>query len=340
LFGLWVFYLMRADYQTTHAVAQQLLRLAQRSQDTAHLVLSHNALGFVFLMRGELRAAQTAFDQGLALHDSQQHWSVGFLYWHNPRVQGLHYTAKTLGLLGYPDQALRRLQEALAFAQELSHAHALALAQWTAAFLHQLRREAQAVYEWADALSILAVEHGLTLWRGLGTVFQGWALAAQGQGEEGITQLRQGMADFLATGAQGVVGVYHLLLLAETYEHAGQAEAGLPVLAEALTLVDKIGERHYEAELHRLKGVLLLAQSTEHHREAEACFRQALTIARRQQAKSWELRAAMSLARLWQQQGKRDEAYAVLAPVYGWFTEGLDTADLQDAKALLEVLGG
>jgi predicted ATPase len=188
-------------------------------------------------------------------------------------------------------------------------------------------------------LRALAVERGFALWLGVGTVFQGWALAAQGQVEEGITQLRQGMADFLATGAEGVVGVYHLALLSETYGHAGQAEAGLTVLAEALTLVDKIGERHYEAELHRLKGALLLAQSTEPHQEAEVCFHQALTIARRQQAKSWELRAATSLAQLWQQQGKWAEARELLAPIYGWFTEGFDTADLQEAKALLKGLG-
>jgi predicted ATPase len=228
-------------------------------------------------------------------------------------------------LLGYADQALRRLREALTCAQELSHAHTLALVRWTAAFLHQLRREAQAVHESADALRALAVEHGFALWRGVGTVFRGWALGMQGQGEDGITQIRQGMADFLATGTKGVVGVYHLALLAETYGHAGQAEAGLIVLAEALTLVDKIGQRYYEAELHRLKGVLLLAQSTEHHWEAETCFQQALAIARRQQARFWELRAATSLARLWQRQGKRAEARELLATIYGWFTEGFDT---------------
>jgi predicted ATPase len=267
-------------------------------------------MGFVFLMRGELRAAQTAFDQSLAAYNSQQHRPMGFLSGHDPRVQGLTYAAWTLWLLGYPDQALSRLQEALTFARDLSHALTLALARWTAAFLHQLRREAQAIYEWADALRALAGEHGFALWRGVGAVFQGWALGTHGQGEEGITQIRQGIAAWLATGAEGVVGVYHLALLAETYGHAGQAEAGLTVLAEALRLVDKIGEHHYEAALHRLKGALLLVQSREHHQEAEACLHQALTVARHQQAKSWELRAATSLSRLWQQQGKRDEARA------------------------------
>jgi class 3 adenylate cyclase/predicted ATPase len=340
LAGLRVFYTVRGDSQTAQELAQQLLRLAHRTQDTAYLVHSHNALGFVFLLRGELQAAQTILDQGLAAYDPQQHWSAGFLYGHgnDPRVQGLTYAAWTLWLLGYPDQALRRLREAFTFVRDLSHAHTLVLAQWTAAFLHQLRREAQAVHEWADALRALAVEHRFALWLGIGTIFQGWALAVQGQVEEGITQIRQGMAEWLATEAVGVVGVYHLALLAETYGHAGQAEVGLTVLTEALTLVDKIGERYYEAELHRLKGALLLAQSTEHRREAEACFQQALTIARRQQAKSWELRAATSLARLWQRQGKRAEARELLAPIYGWFTEGFDTADLRDAQTLLRAL--
>jgi class 3 adenylate cyclase/predicted ATPase len=325
LAGLWVFYVVRGDYQAMHEMAQQLLCLAQRTQDPAHLVRSHIASGFVCLLRGELQAAQTALGQSLAAYDPQQHRSVGFLYQHDPRVQCLTYVAWTLWLLGYADQALRRLREALTCAQELSHAHTLVLARWTAAFLHQLRREAQAVHESADALRALAVEHGFALWRGVGTVFRGWALGMQGQGEDGITQIRQGMADFLATGTKGVVGVYHLALLAETYGHAGQAEAGLIVLAEALTLVDKIGQRYYEAELHRLKGVLLLAQSTEHHWEAETCFQQALAIARRQQARFWELRAATSLARLWQRQGKRAEARELLATIYGWFTEGFDT---------------
>ena len=166
---------------------------------------------------------------------------------------------------------------------------------------------------------------------------RGTALAAQGQGVEGIAQMRQGLAALRATGT--AVGMpRYLAWLAEAYGQVGQVDEGLHLLAEALTIVDTTGERFYEAELHRLHGELLLRQAVPEAPAAEACFQRALDVARHQQAKSWELRAAMNLARLWQQQGKRDEARALLAEVYDWFTEGFDTADLQDAKALLEEL--
>ena len=166
---------------------------------------------------------------------------------------------------------------------------------------------------------------------------RGWALAMQGQGAEGLTQLRQGLDAYRATGAE-FQRPHFLSMLAEVHRSLGQPEAGLTALSEALALVETTGERYYEAELHRLKGELLLQQAAPEVSHAETCFQQALDIARRQQAKSLELRAAMSLGRLWQQQGKRQEAQALLAGVYHWFTEGFDTADLQEAKALLHAV--
>jgi predicted ATPase len=190
-----------------------------------------------------------------------------------------------------------------------------------------------------EAVLALATEHGFARYVALGALHRGMALAAQGQTAEGIAQMRQGLAALRATGA--VVSMSgHLAQLAKACGQVGQVDEGMHLLAEALAMVDTTGERHTEAELHRLKGALLLVLPTDHTTEAEACFKQALAIARRQQGKSWELRAAMSLARLWQQQGKRTAAYDLLAPVYGWFTEGFDTLDLQEAKALLEELGG
>jgi predicted ATPase len=217
--------------------------------------------------------------------------------------------------------------------------------------LHQLRREASATWECAEAIAALSTAQGFPFYLAVGALWQGWALASQGQVEDGIPQLCQGLTDLRATGTvQGVS--WHLVLLAEAYGHAGQPEAGLARLAEALALMDTNEERFYEAELHRLRGELLLQSGAREPRsaistpplasrnsytgEAESCFQQALDVASHQQAKSLELRAAMSLARLWQQQGKRAEAYDVLAPIYGWFTEGFDTADLQEASALLE----
>jgi predicted ATPase len=182
----------------------------------------------------------------------------------------------------------------------------------------------------------LASEKGFPQFVALGMIMRGWALAVQGQGEEGITQLHQGLAAFRAAGAE-ISRSRDLGLLAEAYGEVGQTEEGLTVLAEALAMVDKTRERYWEAELYRLKGALLLRRGSPAE-EVEACFRQALTVTQHQQAKSLELRAAVSLARLWQSQGKRAEAYELLAPIYGWFTEGFDTADLQDAGALLDAL--
>ena len=162
-------------------------------------------------------------------------------------------------------------------------------------------------------------------------------LVAQGQGEAGIAQMHQGLAAIRTTGQRLSLSAY-LARLAEACGNSGQVEAGLRLLAEALVHVDHTGERYYEAEVYRLKGELLLRQAVPDSLQAEGCFQQAIAVARRQQAKSWELRAATSLSRLWQQQGKRAESHALLAPIYGWFTEGFGTADLKDAKALLNEL--
>jgi predicted ATPase len=183
----------------------------------------------------------------------------------------------------------------------------------------------------------VCTEQGFAQLLAFGRLLQGWALAAQHQGEDGIAHIYQGLEAYQATGA--VVGrPQYLALLAEAHGQAGQAEAGLVVLTEALMVVGQTGERSYEAEIHRLTGQLLLARAGAHPTEPEVYFRQALDVARRQQAKSLELRAATNLARLWQQQGKRTDAYDLMAPIYGWFTEGFDTADLQDARALLQEL--
>jgi len=206
-----------------------------------------------------------------------------------------------------------------------------------AALLHQFRREMRVAQDRAEALISLAKEQGFPYMMASGSTLRGWALAHQGQTQEGIEQMSQGLIACRGTGAE-LARLYWLALLAEAYGMVGQPEAGLTALAEALTLVETTGERWYEVELYRLKGALLLQQSSDHYAEAESCFHHALEIARHQQAKSFELRTATSLARLWRQQGKRQEAHDLLAPVYGWFTEGFATADLMGAKALLDAL--
>jgi predicted ATPase len=193
------------------------------------------------------------------------------------------------------------------------------------------------VYEQAEAAITLSTEQGFPLWSAWGTSLRGWALAMQDRGEEGMAQLRQGIAAFRSTGAAALVP-YFCTVLAEVYDHLGHTADALQALAEAHTLVEQQEERWWEAEIYRLQGVLLLRQTGMAQAEAETWLQQALDVARRQEAKSLELRAAMSLARLWQQQGKRDAARELLAEVYGWFIEGFDTADLQEAKGLLEEL--
>jgi len=292
---------------------------------------------------GELTSARTHVEQGIALYDPQQH-PRSTVNTADPRVECLSYAAWTLWCLGYPDQALKRSHEAVALAEELSHPFSLANALGTAAVFHLLRREEQRARERAEAVIALSTEQGFPYFLALGRMVRGGALAEQGQVQEGIAQPHQ-------------IWLGHALAqLAEAYGKAGQVEEGLTVLAEAQAFVDKTGMRVSEAELYRLKGELTLKQSgvrgpesevpsTQHptpntlaEAEAEACFLKAIDIARKQQAKSWELRASTSLARLWQQQGKREEARQMLAEIYGWFTEGFDTKDLQEAKALLEEL--
>jgi predicted ATPase/class 3 adenylate cyclase len=335
LMGLWQFYLVRAQHQTARELAERLLSLAQSVGDPALLVQAHRALGEAFQNLGELGLAQEHLAQGSVLYDPQHHRFHAIL--HDPGVFCLALEAWVLWLLGYPEQARQHSQAALTLARALSHPHTLAAVLFFVAMLHQCRRERHLARDRAEATIALAREQGLPDWVVYGTIVQGWALAVQGQWEEGIAQIQQNLVALQATGAQiGQPGF--LTLLAEAYAAAGQVDAGLDVLSKALALVDHTGERYREAELYRLKGELLWRQTVPDVSQAAACLQQALTVARRQQARSWELRAAMSLARLWQRQGKQSAARELLAPVYGWFTEGFDTVDLQEARALLDEL--
>jgi predicted ATPase len=352
LSGLYDFYVQQGKHQTAHELAEQLLSLAQRQREPAPLVNGRRVMGQSLFWLGELSAARSHLEQAIVLDDPQQHPAAVYSGGRSPGWFALNLVAQALWLLGYPEQAMERIYEALTLTRELARPFPLSGALCWAAWLHQYRREGPLAQERAEASIALATEHGFVARGALGTIMQGWALAEQGQGEAGITQLRQGLAAYRATGSE-VGRTNHLSLLAAAYGNVGQTAEGLHVLAEALTFAHTTGERCWEAELYRLKGELLFQSGVQglesgvltpdvelqtRDAEAEACFRQALDIARRQQAKSLELRAAVSLARLWQHQGKRAAAYELLAPVYGWFTEGFDTDDLQEAKALLDEL--
>jgi len=335
--GFHLYYYVRAELQTAHELSEQLLILAQQAQDPVMLVVAHHALGMTLHFMGAVAAAHTHFAQGMALYDPQQPRASVFLYGENAGVMCHSSAAMTLWYLGYPDQGLARSDEAVTLAQQSAYPFSLCFALDMAAIFHASLREVRTAQERAEAAISLAQEQGFPHWKAFGSIMRGWALVHQGQAQEGIAQISQGLTTYRATGAE-LHRSYFLTLLAEAHGAMEQPEAGLMVLTEALTLTDKIGVRCSESESYRLKGELLLQLSSDHQAEAGNCFHHAIRIAQSQQAKSWELRAATSLARLWQQQGKRQEAYDLLAPVYNWFTEGFDTADLQEAKALLDAL--
>ena len=338
LWGLWLLYLGRAEHETAREFGEQCLSLAQRLDDSALLLLAHEALGISGFYLGQLSQAHAHFERGMRLYDPHQHHALAFRYGNfDPGVACLAYAGWTLWVQGYPDQALERANEALTLAQHLEHPYTLARGligrpscisgagsgQWSP-------RAPKRPSPWPPH------SRWRSCWR-WDRSMRGWALAMQGQGAEGLMQLCQGLDAYRATSA-AFQRPHFLSMLAEVHRSMGQPEAGLMALSEALALVEKTGERYYEAELHRLKGELLLQQAAPEMSHAETYFYHALEIARSQQAKSFELRAATSLARLWQQQGKRQEAHDLLAPVYHWFTEGFDTLDLTDAKALLDEL--
>jgi class 3 adenylate cyclase/predicted ATPase len=335
LWGLWRVSNYRAELQSAGELGKQLLILAQQVQDPALLLEAHHALWPTLVYLGELTAARGHLEQGMALYDPQQHRSHASLYsGHDTGVCCQGYLPWTLWALGYPDQALQASEQACTLAREIGPSSRLAGCLSSAAVLHQFRREGQAVQELAETVIALATEQEDADRFARGMILRGWALFAQGQSTAGIGQMRQGLAALQATEDE-VRRPLFLALLAEAYGGIDRIDEGLKVLVEALAAVEHTGGRFHEAELHRLRGELLLQQSAASWGEAEAHMRHALDVARGQQAKSLELRAAMSLSRLWQQQGKQAEAQELLAPIYGWFTEGFDTADLQEAQALL-----
>jgi predicted ATPase len=339
LLGLWRFYVVRAQLHTARELGETLLRLAQRADDPALAVIAHYALGWTWFCLGALPAARQHLEEGIARYTPDQRRAPMFRMGQDLGVACRVYVAWTFWLLGYPEQALTHTHDALALAHELSHPYSLAFVRCWAATVYQCRRDVLAAHEQAAAAVALSTEKGFPLWVAMGTSLRGWALAVQGQDEEGIAQVRQGIAAWRATGAALWVP-YFCTVLADVYGHLDHTADSLQALAEAHTLVEQHEERWWEAEVYRLRGVLLLRQTGTPHAEAEAGLQRALDVAHRQEAKSLELRAAMSLSRLWQQQGKQAEARELLTPIYGWFTEGFDTADLQEARALLEELAG
>jgi predicted ATPase len=338
LFRLRLFYMIRAELQAARALAEQCLCLAHSAQDSALVLQAHIGFGATLSYLADYPLALQHCEKACSLFDPGQHAHHALVYAHDPLVIGRSLAAWVLWNLGYPAQARATVLAAVSRARELRHPMSLAGALFFAMLVHWLRREAPQSRELAETLIALAAEQGMAHYRAGGVLWRGWALNEEGRRAEGLAQLRQGAADLQATG----VRVYRTLppaMLAEVLAHQGQVDEGLAALAEALAVVRGGGEPYWEAELHRLQGELLLQRAGAEALappEAEACFHQALAVARRQSAKALELRAVMSLSRLYQRQGRQAEARPLLAEAYGWFTEGFDTPDLQEAKALLQ----
>lgn len=338
LFGQAAWYLVRGQYQTAQTLAEQLLEMARQRQEPVSMVGAHGILGAILVLRGVLEAGCTHLEACLALYRPEQHRAHVTGYGQDAAVGCLHFLSEALWLRGYHDQAFARLDTLMHLARELSHPLSLLFSLNNAALLQQHCRNGQAVQQWGQAIIALATEQSLPYWLSLGTMYHGWALAVQGQPEVGIAQVQQGLAAHRATGAR--IGLCRWLgVLAELHGQAGQVDAGRRILEEADAVVRQDGLSAFAAELYRIQGDFSLQTGSRHQEgEAETWLHQALTVARQCQARAYELRAAVSLGRLWQRQGKTDAARQLLEPLYGWFTEGLDTVDLRQAGALLEEL--
>jgi class 3 adenylate cyclase/predicted ATPase len=366
--GLWVLHHVRAELDIARTLADELLHMAEQAQDSTLLLEAHRALGSTSLWLGEFAKAWRHLERAGRLYNSQQHRFLTFLHGGaDPGVSCLCDGARALWFLGYPDQALTQSEAALALAQELSDPFSLAYALIFAAGLHQLRREGRETQQRAEEGIALALEHGFATFVSAGTIRRGWALAEQGHTEEGLGQMERGVVARRTAGAE-LGRPYFLALQAEVYGKVGRPEHGLALLTEALDQMHATNEFRLAAEVHRLHGELTLQKSSvvssqwsvpdprhptlDPQGEAEACFLKAIEIAREQHAKSLELRAAMSLVRLRQQQlvreatctaqpslrAARDQAHTLLREVYNWFTEGFATKDLREAKVVLEQL--
>ena len=339
LWGLWMFHLVRAEHEAANDLTKQILAVAQTTGDPDLALEADFAAGLSAFYCGELLSARKHLEQVVSAYDPEQHKGLGSTYGGlDPCVCCLEYLAWTLWLLGYPDQALKRADEAQPLAKQVANLYTQARSLYWDSLLRQFTGQWDVLRERIEVAISMATEHGFAIVLGVGPIMRGWALVAEGRAEEGIKEISQGLKRYRATGA-GFQLPHLLTPLIEAHNKLEQPEEGLTALAEAQALVEKTGERYYEAELQRLKGELLLAQSPDDPAEAEACFHNALEIARGQQAKSLELRAAMSLARLWQRQDKVGDARQLLNDVFAWFAEGFDTADLRDARALLDELG-
>lgn len=342
LYSLRLFYMYRGETKTAREFAQRLTDLAEELEDAALMVEAHRTLGASLVIVGEFVAALEQFERAIALYEPSRRDSFFSIHGNDAKMMSLCLASWLLWCLGYPDKSLDRIDEALAHAEGLSQTQELIVALHLASRIHQLRRDAGQTRQLVETAIALAKEQGMEIWMALSSIYLGWAQVEQGELEAGIKQMRAGLGTYLATKSK-LWRPYFLGLFAEALGKAGQAEEGLSVSEEALAAARDTNEIYYEAEIHRIRGELIMIKAegavrTSTARDAEACFDQAIAVARQQQAKSLELRASMSLARLYLAEGERAKAQQLVVDIYGWFTEGFDTADMKDARALLDAL--
>ncbi|MGO9263480.1 MAG: AAA family ATPase [Candidatus Binataceae bacterium] len=339
LFGLWSVYHVRGLYREARKSATELLERAETAKDPALLLMVHLALGQTLLHIGELALARQHQEEAISLYNPERDRLLALRLGTDTKQGALSYAGWTLWHLGYPDQAIEKGRQALAMAQALSHPNSIAAAQFFDTIVHVLRREPDLVRASAERVAGYSTEHGLGAWLLFTSQHRGWAMALQGHYEEGIAQMVQCQTISHTVGAD--IGRTHCLRdLSEAYMAAGRFDEALDTLTNALLEVDRLDEHFVEAEIYRLKGEILLKGDDSSAGDAKNCFEHAIAIAYGQSAKSLELRATTSLARLLDRQGNRAGARAMLAEIYDWFTEGFDTADLKDAKELLDELSG
>jgi class 3 adenylate cyclase/predicted ATPase len=329
------YHVVRGEFDLALRLDGDLLRLSRQRNDSAGLVLGHYSSGRNLMFAGRFASSRTNLEQVLALYDPISHRSLIYQAGDDPRVNAQGVLGIVLFCLGYPDQASVRSNAAIDEARRLAHPPSLASVLALGDMLLSLVGDDEALNERAEQLVAVATEQGFPWWGAQGTVYLGWGKVKNGNLEEGMSLLRRGLSAHRATGAE-LWMPHHISLLAEACEIAGQIEESLTLLDDALQVAGRTGDRWFAAELHRVKGQFLLQQGKSE--DAEVLYREALSIAEEQGAKLWELRASVSLARLWGEQRRHAEARNLLAPVYGWFTEGFDTADLKEAKALLDEL--
>jgi predicted ATPase len=329
----WAFHQVRRDLERADETSRELIELAERARDPAMIVPAYVASGAVSVFCGRLRIARARLERAATIHDPPPLTGSS----QDARVATLSFLAITLWLLGYPAAAVETAGQALGRARGLGHPMSLAFALSYGAMFQLCYRDSEAAHQLADEAHRVAMEHGFRYWSALGSTYRGIAQAALGRTAEGIAETLAGIDAYRATGS-ALGGAAVAVGLTSSYLKTGLADEALKTAEQALATIAQTGARMSAAELYRLKGEALLSRGASLDAQAQACFEQAITEAREQEARSWELRATMSLAKLLAQQGKREEARAMLAGIYGWFTEGFDTADLQNAKALLDEL--